>query len=262
MTHPEELLSGYVDGTLPNEERVVVDAHLATCVTCREEVELAGEALVALEALEEQPVPFGVTGPVMAEAGRRFERRGAVWQRVQWGAGLAAAAALVLVVALNLSGGNSGDLADEPRDGSSELGGGAPGAALAADETLPRLENQRGVSYSDSGIRLLAEDTAERSAVQSSPTPEQDAGGVGTDVEFAAKNDRAVALECLGTSGAPLDDPRERLDRLIEAQYQGTPAYFAVFLESPGGGQPPDSAIVWVVATRDCRILTLASLPL
>jgi hypothetical protein len=59
-----------------------------------------------------------------------------------------------------------------------------------------------------------------------------------------------------------LDDPRERLDRLIEAQYQGTPAYFAVFLESPGGGQPPDSAIVWVVATRDCRILTLASLPL
>jgi len=168
----------------------------------------------------------------------------------------------VLVVALNLSGGNSGDLADEPRDGSSELGGGAPGAALAADETLPRLENQRGVSYSDSGIRLLAEDTAERSAVQSSPTPEQDAGGVGTDVEFAAKNDRAVALECLGTSGAPLDDPRERLDRLIEAQYQGTPAFFAVFLESPGGGQPPDSAIVWVVATRDCRILTLASLPL
>jgi hypothetical protein len=59
-----------------------------------------------------------------------------------------------------------------------------------------------------------------------------------------------------------LEDPLERLDRLIEAQYQGTPAYFAVFLESPGGGQPADSAIVWVVATRDCRILTLASLPL
>jgi hypothetical protein len=262
MTHPEELLSGYVDGTLPNEERAVVDAHLAGCATCLEEVELAGEALMALEALEEQPVPFGVTGPVMAEAGRRFERRGAVWQRVQWGAGLAAAAALVLVVALNLSGGNSGDLANEPTDGSSEAGGGAPRAALAADETLPRLENQRGVSYSDSGIRLLAEDTAERSAVDSSPTAEPDPGGVGDDVEFAAKNERGVALECLGTSGAPLDDPRERLDRLIEAQYQGTPAYFAVFLESPGGGQPPDSAIVWVVATRDCRILTLASLPL
>jgi hypothetical protein len=262
MTHPEELLSGYVDGTLPNEERAVVDAHLATCATCREEVELAHEALTALEALEEQPVPFGVTGPVMAEAGRQFERRGAVWQRLQWGAGIAAAAALVLVVALNLSTGDSGERANAPRDEAVEAATGAPGAALAADDTLPRLERQRTVNYDDSGIRLLAEDAAERSAgTQSSPTAEADAAG-GGDVEFAAQNERGVALECLRTSGAPFDDPRERLDRLIEAQYRGTPAYFAVFLESPGGGQPPDSAIVWVVATRDCRILTIASLPL
>jgi hypothetical protein len=261
MTHPEELLSGYVDGTLPNEERAVVDAHLATCATCREEVELAHEALTALEALEEQPVPFGVTGPVMAEAGRRFERRGAVWQRVQWGAGLAAAAALVLVVALNLPG-DSRDRAGAPADGpTAEADAGAPGAAFAADDTLPKLERQRTVNYDDSGIRLLAEDAAERSAgAQSSPTAESDAGGPG--IEFAAQGERGVAVECLRTSGAPLGEPLERLDRLIEAQYRGTPAYFAVFLESPGGGQPPDSAIVWVVATRDCRILTIASLPL
>lgn len=261
MTHPEELLSGYVDGTLPNEERAVVDAHLATCATCREELELAHEALTALEALEEQPVPFGVTGPVMAEAGRRFERRGAMWQRIQWGAGAAAAAALVLVVALNLSTGDSVDRANAPRDGDVEDAAGPPGAALSADETLPKLERQRTVNYDDSGIRLLAEDAAERSAgAQSGPTTEAEAGGGGG--EFAAQEERGVALVCLRTSGAPFDDPRERLDRLIEAQYRGTPAYFAVFLESPGGGQPPDSAIVWVVATRDCRILTIASLPL
>lgn len=262
MTHPEELLSGYVDGTLPHEERAVVDAHLATCATCREEVDLAHEALTALEALEEQSVPFGVTGPVMAEAGRRFERRGAVWQRVQWGAGLAAAAALVLVVALNLSAGDSGNRAKAPGDQSVEAATGAPGAALAADETPPRLENQRGVNYDDGGIRSLAEDAAERSAgPESSPTAEVDMGG-GGDIEFAAQDARGVAVQCLRSSGAPFDDPLERLNRLIEAQYQGTPAYFAVFLESPGGGQPPDSAIVWVVATRDCRILTIASLPL
>jgi hypothetical protein len=198
----------------------------------------------------------------MAEAGRRFERRGAVWQRVQWGAGVAAAAALVLVVALNLSTGDSGDPANAPRDGAVEATTGAPGAALAADETLPKLERQRTVNYDDSGIRLLAEDAAERSAgAQSSPTPESDAGG-GADVEFAAQGERGVAVECLRTSGAPLEEPLQRLNRLIEAQYRGTPAYFAVFLESPGGGQPPDSALVWVVATRDCRILTIASLPL
>lgn len=261
MTHPQELLSGYVDGKLPHEERTVVDAHLAACAICREEVELAHEALSALEALEEQPVPFGVTGPVMAEAGRRFERRGAVWQRIQWGAGLAAAAALVLVVALNLSAGDSVDRANAPRDRAT-AGAEAPGAALSADDTLPKLERQRTVNYSDSGIRLLAQDAAERSGgEESSPTVETDTGG-GGDVEFAAQDERGVAVDCLRTSGAPLDDAREKLFRLIEAQYQGTPAYFAVFLESPGGGQPPDSAIVWVVATRDCRILTLASLPL
>ncbi len=259
MTHPEELLSGYVDGTLPNEERAVVDAHLATCATCREEVELAGEALTALEALEEQPVPFGVTGPVMAEAGRRFERRGAVWQRVQWGAGLAAAAALVLVVALNLSRDPS-DPGVRSADGNAEASAEAPGAAFA-DETIPKLERHRTVSYDDAGILSLAQDAKRSAGAESSPTAEPDSG-VGGDIEFAAQDERFVALECLRTSGAPLDDPLERLDRLIEAQYRGTPAYFAVFLESPGGGQPPDSAIVWVVATRDCRILTLASLPL
>jgi putative zinc finger protein len=259
MTHPEELLSGYVDGTLSNEERAVVEAHLATCETCREEVELAGEALMALESLEEQPVPFGVTGPVMAEAGRRFERRGAVWQRIQWGAGLAAAAALVLVVALNLPG-DSGDRATEPADGTAEAGAGAPAASLAADERLPKLERQRAVSYDDAGILSLAQGATRSNATESSPTADAAAGGA--DLEFAAQDERGAAIDCLHTSGAPLDDPLARLERLIEAQYRGTPAYFAVFLESPGGGQPPDSAIVWVVASRDCRILTLASLPL
>lgn len=258
MTHPEELLSGYVDGTLPNEERAVVDAHLATCATCREEVELAHEALTALEALEEQPVPFGVTGPVMAEAGRRFERRGAVWQRVQWGAGLAAAAALVLVVALNLSRDPS-DPGVRSANGN-EAGAEGPAASLQADESLPELERQRAVSYDDAGIQSIAQSTKDI-VTEGSPTPEADDVG-GSDVSFASRNERGSALECLRGSEAPLDDPRETLVRLIEAQYRGTPAYFAVFLESPGGGQPPDSAIVWVVATRDCRILTLASLPL
>jgi hypothetical protein len=257
MTHPEELLSGYVDGTLPNAERAVVDAHLATCASCREEVELAGEALVALEALEEQPVPFGVTGPVMAEAGRRFERRGAVWQRVQWGAGLAAAAALVLVVALNLSN----DPPDEMRaaNPSAEAGAEGPAASLAADDArLPQLERQRAVSYDDAGVRSIAQGAEAFARNQDSAAVETDAGGA----DFASRDERGTAIECLRTSGAPLADPRDTLVRLIEAQYRATPAYFAVFLETPGGDQPPDSALVWVVATRDCRNLHFASLPI
>jgi hypothetical protein len=57
-----------------------------------------------------------------------------------------------------------------------------------------------------------------------------------------------------------VDDPRDTLVRLIEAEFDGTPAYFAVFLESPGAGQPPDTVVVWVTARDDCdRILNLTS---
>src|SRR3970040_2200121 len=95
MTHPEELLADYVDGTLNHEQRAVVDTHLPGCATCRPEVDLARRALAVLATLEDVPVPFGVTGPVLAEAGRRFERRrGVVWARLHGGAAIAAAVGL------------------------------------------------------------------------------------------------------------------------------------------------------------------------
>src|SRR5213593_3597193 len=104
MTHPEEHLSGYVDGTLATGERAEVDAHLATCATCREEIELATGAVTMLRELPEVPVPFGTTRPVMAEAGKeRTSRARRSWGgRTQWAAGLAAAAVLVAVVAVAL----------------------------------------------------------------------------------------------------------------------------------------------------------------
>ena len=46
---------------------------------------------------------------------------------------------------------------------------------------------------------------------------------------------------------------------LIQAKFEGTPAYIAVFAESPGAGQPPDHVVVWVVSSSDCRILSTAS---
>ena len=64
MTHPEELLADYVDGALTDDERAAADAHLATCETCREEIELARQAVTALASLEEESVPFGVMNPV------------------------------------------------------------------------------------------------------------------------------------------------------------------------------------------------------
>jgi hypothetical protein len=252
-THPQDLLADYVDRRLAPGERAVVDAHLSTCAACREEVELAKRAVAALASLEEVPVPLGVTGRVLAEAGRTFEhRRVAVWQRLQWAAGAAAAAALVLVVALNVTG----DGAD-PR----AVGGGTGAAGDAAQDrttmlqTIDVLERQD-ASYGDGEVRALAVSAVER-AEDGEEAPGPLAGAeANAAVEFVPA---AAGLRCLESAEVPLTDPRDTLVRLIEARYEGTPAYFAVFLESPGADQPADKAVVWVVARRDCRILTFAS---
>jgi anti-sigma factor RsiW len=263
MTHPEDLLADYVDGTLPEHERAVVDAHLEGCAQCREETELARGAVTALASLPQEPVPLGVTGPVLAEAGRRFEhRRTASWRRLQWVAGAAAAAALVAVFALN--GGIGGR--ESSRDAATSVGGESAEAAGEAPATAGAfagaLQDQANVNYDADGVRSLAEDAAaaERTALDAGATGGTGADEGGAAAELAASPDAALA--CLRVSGAPLDDPNSALGRLIQARYERTPAYLAVFLQSPGAGQPPDHAVVWVVARNDCRILTIQSLPI
>ena len=264
MTHPEDLLSDYVDGTLDEAQRAVVDAHLHGCAQCREEIVLTREAVTALGSLEEVPVPFGVTGPVLAEAGRRFERRRKVaWERLQWSAGLAAAGALILIVVLNLGG-------DEERP-AIVAAPGATGATAAGEAEagadaerfaagFQGLERQRGVNYDEEGIRAVARDTATALKDQSAaaeaqpPVLETDA-----ELTFAAP-DRAIA--CLVRSGAPVRDERDTLLRLIEAEFDGTPAYIASFLEGPGADQPPHKILIWVAAVDDCRFLSGATQPL
>jgi hypothetical protein len=262
MTHPEDLLAEYVDGTLPEHERAVVDAHLEGCARCREETELARGAVTALASLPEEPVPLGVTGPVLAEAGRRFERRRtATWRRVQWVAGAAAAAALVAVFALNIGGREQSRDAATVGGESAEAGGEAP-AAATAEAMAPALQDQANVNYDADGVRSLAEDAAaaERTTLDAGATGATGADEGGIAAEFAAGPDAALA--CLRESGAPLDDLNATLTRLIQARYERTPAYLAVFLQSPGAEQPADHAVVWVVARDDCRILTIQSLPI
>ena len=258
MSHPEDLLADHVGGTLPERERAAVEAHLHGCERCREEVRLAGAAFAALSELEDVPVPFGVTGPVVAEAGRRFERRrGAVWERFQWAAGLAAAAALILVVALNVGGGQGQDAA-APESSTGATGG--TGVAGAADSAplgpLPftGLERQPGVNYDAAGIEAVAGEAAR------ALTAAEDAAGTQTAFAGAAGEtpQRAtLAEDCVDRSG--LRGPQDVLVRLIEAEFEGTPAYIAVFSEGPGAGQAPDHIVVLVVATDDCRLLTSAS---
>jgi anti-sigma factor RsiW len=267
MTHPEALLADYVDGTLDERERAVVDAHLETCAGCREEVELARGAVTALASLLEVPVPLGVTGPVLAEAGARSERRrSAAWQRLQWVAGAAAAAALVAVVVL---GGGIGreDAGDETaRDGGAAAEAGGVPAPATLQAASPALERQADVNYDEDGVTSLAEEAVARERSLGEGATGATAGAEATGAIGEAAADLAAspdpALRCLRRSGAPLDDTNYVLTRLIEAKFERTPAYIALFLQSPGAGQPPDHAVVWVVARDDCRILNLQSLPI
>ncbi|MGZ8603376.1 MAG: anti-sigma factor family protein [Actinomycetota bacterium] len=255
MTHPEELLSEYVDGTLADDERVVVDAHLQACAACHEDVELARSAVAALSSLEDEPVPFGVTGRVLAEAGRRFEgRRSALWGRLQWAAGAAAAAAIVAIVAISM---DLGDTAGDERAGGeagavTDAGGAAPEATTAL-APIP-LERQD-ANYDEAGVESLASDAAQSARAPGGATGATGGDGEEVQAEFVADADPAEALGCLRAADVPVDDPKDRLIRLIEARFQRTPAYFAVFLESAGAGQEPDAVVVWVVSSETCQFV-------
>ena len=251
MTHPEEHLSGYVDGTLATDERAEVDAHLATCATCREEIELATRAVTMLRELPEVPVPFGTTRPVMAEAGKaRTSRARRPWGgRTQWAAGLAAAAVLVAVVAVALP--------RVGREAGTESAGGAGAAASparapgmeAATSGAVHLELQPNADYDAAKLERLADSSAKRTGF--------DATLAAPSVKDASAAQAEGAASCLAKPGGLSGE--DRLVRLIQATFQGRPAYVGVYLENPGSGQPSDRIVIWVVARRDCSILSFSS---
>ena len=257
MSHPEDLLADYVDGTLAERERAVVNTHLDGCARCSAEIRQAEAAKTSLNALEDVPVPFGVTGPVLAEAGRRFERRrGVAWERFQWAAGLAAAAALIVVVALNVGGGDARNAATPAAAGASGATG-AAASAEAAPGAIPfaGIETQRNVDYDDAGIQAVAGEAADAVVAAAEETKAPQAAFASTAQD--SKERTSLARDCVQQSG--IQGPQDVLIRLIEAEFEGTPAYIAVFSEGPGAGQAPDHIVVFVVAKDDCRILSTAS---
>jgi hypothetical protein len=257
VSHPKDLLADYVDGTLDERERAAVDAHLLGCARCGAEIRQADAARAALSELENVPVPFGVTGPVLAEAGRRFERRqGVAWGRFQWAAGLATAAALVVVVALNVGGEDAQNAAAPERATAVGGTGAADGGEAAIPGAIPfaALERQTDVNYDEAGIRAMANEAA--GAVLAA----EDAGGTQTAFASAVQDSKertGLARDCVDRSG--VGGPNDVLIRLIEARFEGTPAFIGVFSEGPSAGQAPDHIVVFVVATDDCRILSTAS---
>jgi len=256
VSHPEDLLADYVDGALDERKRAAIDAHLLGCARCSAEVRQAGAARAALSQLENVPVPFGVTGPVLAEAGRRFERRpGVAWGRFQWAAGLAAAAALVVVVALNVGGEDAQNAAAPERTTAVAGGTGAGGAEAATPGVaFAGLERQTDVNYDEAGIQAVASQAA--GAIVEAGDARGSQAALATSAQDS-KERTSLARDCVDRSG--VRGPNDLLIRLIEARFEGTQAFIGVFSEGPGAGQAPDHVVVFVVAKDDCRILSTAS---
>jgi Putative zinc-finger len=276
MAHPDDLLADYVDGTLPDRERAVVDAHLGSCARCREETDLARSASTALRALEEVPVPLGVTGRVLDEARSGATKPAARTDTSRWIAGLAAAAVVLGVVAVAVS-----RPGDDPTLNTAQGGTGAAGGSRAPatlEDSGIRLEEQRDVNYDgDEGVLVLAREvideyrrasaqapatdgTDEGDAEAAAPSATSEALATGAEFADARKVDPGPAIRCLEEAGLPPAGADMRLRRLVEATYNGDPAYLAVFLQGPGAGQPPDRAVVFVLSRRDCSIVNFLNL--
>ena len=248
-SHPEELLAAYVDRSLADDGLEAVERHLAGCETCREDVRLAEAARERLRELPEADVPAATRraaahaldreGSAELEgAGRRDARR--------WLAGLAAAAVIVGVIAVALPRLSSSDSAGTSAAASKEE---VPNAAMPTPggSGSPIVERQD-VDYEPADVAALAADeagAAAAGAADEAGAPEQALARQPPGAEQAIQCVRRWASAAQGAT--PI--------RIIEATYQGRPAYLGVARQTPPG-EASDRILVWVLARDACELIS------
>jgi hypothetical protein len=265
MTHPTDLLVDLVDGTIAEHDRAGVEAHLASCARCRAEVADATAAREALRGLEIPQVPASIGDAASAEAERAARarapevvtlrrpggrRRGGgegvpPWYR--WAAAAAATAAVLLVAVMVLPNiGGDGDVM------SAESGpGGRTSTAMASGDLEIQDADYDTALVEGLALSYRALETAEASPVDGGTSAVDVAPDLPTGRIAPQRTDEA--LTCLRTAFA---DASIEPVRLIEARFDGTPAYLGVVLLGPGAGQAPDRVQVLVAARDGCTILT------
>jgi Putative zinc-finger len=264
--HPHELLAEYLDGELPPARRSEVEAHLASCPTCADEVALAREAREALGALPEVPAPTGLALDLRRRA-RRPPRAG------RWIAAAAAAAVLVgagAVVVLRQAG------VQTQGDAGAQGGGAGPAAGPMAPETAERQDGEDlalGEEAADPSsvvyvvtdrdydpaalARLAPRLRTEAEASLRRGFPET------TDRFFSELSLEAVsgparrAIRC-ASQGLPPDQPAAPF-RIEAARFQGEPVYVAAFLRGPDPSARHDRVLIWVVTREACLLRYFAS---
>lgn len=247
--HPEELLAAYVDRSLADEALEAVERHLAECESCREDVRLAEAARERLRELPEVDVP-ATTRRAAAQAldregsaelggaGRRDPRR--------WLAGLAAAAVIVGLIAVALPRLSSSDSAGTSAAARSEE---VPNAAMPTPGgSGPLIVERQDMDYEPADVAALAADEAgakAAGAADEAAAPEQAQARQPPGAEQAIQCVRRWASAAQGA--IPV--------RVIEATYQGKPAYLGVARQTPPG-ETSDRILVWVLARDACELIS------
>jgi anti-sigma factor RsiW len=266
--HPEILLAEYADGTLTPQARAEVDAHLADCATCREDLALARNARAALGILPEVPAPEGLTLNV-----RRRARRPATPRTGRWVAAAAAAALLLIggVVVIRA-------VVDEGTARTASPAAGSPQAPAPAAEGQGGAQEAADEAATDEA-RVLAAPTVPTYKESNRDYDDGDLVTIGRRVRDRARAVLKGGLARSGTAFYGNFDPasftpevREAIecslaevppDQLLvpfsieAASFEGRPAYVTAFLQGPAPDQPYDRVVVWVVTRDSCSLRSL-----
>jgi hypothetical protein len=256
--HPEELLAVYADGTATATERAGVEAHVSACARCRDEVALAMSAYLALRALPEVDPPVIGAVPRPASSTQATEARGPAdvvdlrSRRRTWlkaGAGLAAAAAVVIGFVAVMSSGGLGTRTSSAPNGAGATSAGAAAPARSVTTTdLAALANHL-AGRTSVGLAPQSGSTG-GSAVAASPTVK--AGGFRS--EFAP----GATISCAASAaGLPKGVPQIYAEPIV---LDAVSAWVVGYREAAEDGGAAHVVVV-AVSRDDCRVLYLARVP-
>ena len=268
MSHPGILLIDYVDGTLGPDPRAEVESHLEGCATCREEVRLAragkhaaGSLLapavppdLAERAIEEATLATRERNPEVAAISSADRRRP---NAPRW---LAATAAAAVIIAVALIGPKLGQ---SPATVTEQAAGAEGGALALPSPSAVEIQHQNytfgGLSATTQALRSTYTSFAAadaEAAANAAPAATLTAGpSTGRTVALSPGRVRP-ATDCLTRAFLHTDGT---LVRVILAKYEGQPAYFGVYLVSPGAGLPPKELRLDVASVHGCTILAQSS---
>jgi anti-sigma factor RsiW len=114
--HLDDLLSAYLDGELTPAERVEVDAHLAGCPRCRDDLDGEREVRQVIRALPAVDAPFGFYERILRDGPGAGAAPPPAKRRIRFGLAnlVATAAAWVLVLGVANLGSGGGSVEPEP----------------------------------------------------------------------------------------------------------------------------------------------------